>query len=321
MGVVFLDERYKPVRLESPISSFLSRHDTGHGVFLSHLDQTPVEAKRKAFFQGCAFTSVFLAVFIWRLTRVYRNYYFATLSDLSSALSLSGVIWLCIDLYILYLTGPPPFNFVRNSLWYRLRYGFRQTEIVIRRPVHNQLPQFNNMSIAEGRDKFRDQVLRGMDNILLQTKPGDLTSLGFWQVDYSACAEAYDLTSLVGPGCIEEAAWRMAIFTRHGAQPPACWMVHEEWKVHDPARRDRRLALLKENLEALGKGQLFDQWLGMLFASSTTPNGGKKPLSTNMMNEQVAFFQREGVDFKQITDQMSKQVDKEFESSEMPIGF
>ena len=45
----------------------------------------------------------------------------------------------------------------------------------------------------------------------------------------------------------------------------------------------------------MGKGQLFDQWLGMLFASSTTPNGEKKPINTNMMNDQVAFFHREGV--------------------------
>jgi len=319
-GVDFLDERYKRVRLESPLSSFLSRHDTGHGVFLSHLDQTPVEAKRKAFLQKCAYLSPYLAVFLWRLSSVYATY--GSLSKLYSGLSFSGIIWLSVDLFFfVFLTGPPVLNFARNPLWYRIRYGFRPTEIVIRRPLPSQLYQFAYMSITEGRNKFRDQVLRGMDNILLQTTPGDFTQLNFWQIDYRTCAEAYGLTQLQGPGQIEEAAWRMSVWTRHGAQPPACWMFHEEWKVHDPARRDRRLALLKESLEVVGKGHLYDQWLSMLFASSRTPNGGNKPLSTNIMSEQVAFFHREGVDFRHITDEITIKIDKEFESSEMPIGF
>ncbi len=77
----------------------------------------------------------------------------------------------------------------------------------------------------------------------------------------------------------------------------------------------------QESLEVVGKGHLYDQWLGMLFASSRTPNGGNKPLSTNIMSEQVAFFHREGVDFRHITDEITVKIDKEFESSEMPIGF
>ncbi len=34
------------VRLESPLSSFLSRHADGDGVFVSHLDQTSVAMKK-----------------------------------------------------------------------------------------------------------------------------------------------------------------------------------------------------------------------------------------------------------------------------------
>jgi len=290
-------------------------------VFLSHLDTTSVKAKRSAFFQASIVLVVFLAIFLWRAASVYSTY--GSPSKLYTAFSLSPCILLLVDLYVLHRTGTAVVIFARGHLWYRLVYGFRPTEIVIRRPHADQLPQFANMTITEGGNKFRDLVFRAVDINLLRNNPGSLTELGFWDIDYRACEEAYGLARMQGPGSIEEAAWRVSVWTRHGAQPPACWMVLEEWKTHDPDVQEQRLGFLKKKLEAIGKGDLYDKWQNLLYKGSVTPSGASKPLNMNLLAEMMTFFEREGVDFASIAKEMHVEFEKEYESSrsELPIGY
>ncbi len=77
------------------------------------------------------------------------------------------------------------------------------------------------MSLAEGSALFHDEIIRALDPNLLAIRPGDaLQTPGVWLVDYRACEEAYDLVRLLGPGSIEEDAWRMSVWTRDTARFP-----------------------------------------------------------------------------------------------------
>jgi len=77
----------------------------------------------------------------------------------------------------------------------------------------------------------------------------------------------------------------------------------------------------QEILNDTGKGHLYDQWLEMLYKSSVTPSGTSKPVTSNIIDEQLAVFEREGVDFGAFSRESERRVEEEFQSSAMPIGF
>lgn len=193
------------------------------------------------------------------------------------------------------------------------------------------------MSVADAGMFLNEQIMRAMDNNLLQVTPGDITDTNFWKVDYRASHEAYKLARSSGPERIEEDAWRNSEWLKGSAG----WKFHENWKMYDPARRDRRQELLKvrphhifvvileiltflfikEKLEGMGKGDLYDKWRTMVQANTTTPTGASTSVGMKLINDHLAFFEREGIPFGPIGEEIDRQINAEFESTDMPVGF
>ncbi|KLO06476.1 hypothetical protein SCHPADRAFT_946067 [Schizopora paradoxa] len=319
MGLTNSDE-FTPLRIDSPLSRFLSKHDDKHGIFLSHLDMTPVGTKKIAFYSALGTHLLYLAIFLWRAYRLYTSY--GSPSKLYSQLSLYGIAFLCLDLYIVKVMAHAVRKFARNSFWYRLRCGFRPTEIVIRRPHPTYIQKLNALSVAEGSTLLHYELHRAMDVNTLNNRPGDaLQTPEVWLVDYHACVEAYYLSRLVGPGAIEEDAWRMSVWTKD-PNPTGGWKVIENWKIlHDHARRDRYLQVFIDKLLALGKGHLFDPWLKLMSEEATTPTGEDLPLNMGMADARVALFESEGIDYEQFMTEIDQRVKQEFFSLNMPVGF
>jgi len=117
--------------------------------------------------------------------------------------------------------------------------------VVLRRPHVLLLRQIANLPVEEGSEVFHDKLMRAMDFDHLQSKPGDVFETAVWEVDYRACGEAYKLAQLHSAESIEEDAWKMSVWTRHGAKHEASWVVIEVWKTYDPARKERRLEIIK----------------------------------------------------------------------------
>ncbi|KLO06475.1 hypothetical protein SCHPADRAFT_1002337 [Schizopora paradoxa] len=311
------DKQYRLLRPESAIVAFLKKHDTGAGVLLSHLDNVPLSVQRRSFIQTCVVHGIFFSIFTWRLIRVYENY--GSLQKLYASLTFSGLLWLCFNLAILYVTGPPSIEFARTTFWHRLRYGFRPTEIVIRQPIASRMKRLGTMTIADAGSILNDQILRAMDHNFLQVTPGDISDNNFWNIDYRASREAFELSRADGPRRVDEHAWRSSVWLKSGTGD---WKVAEHWKMCDPARRDRRQELLKDKLDAMGKGELYEKWRSMVQMNTTTPSGDSTYISARVVNEHLAFFEREGVDFGPIGEEINGQIDAEFDSQDaLPIGF
>ena len=104
------------------------------------------------------------------------------------------------------------------------------------------MKRLRTMTIADAGTILNDQILRAMDYNFLQVTPGDISDVNFWNIDYRASLEAYELARANGSQKIEEDAWRGSVWLKSGTGE---WKVSEMWKMYDPARRDRRQELLK----------------------------------------------------------------------------
>jgi len=95
----------------------------------------------------------------------------------------------------------------------------------------------------------------------------------------------------------------------------------EEWKMHDPVLRNRRMDLIKGRLEELGKIHLYDQWQQFMFTNPRSPDGSHRPLTTKLINEQYRFFWREGVDFAQMLGEVLIQMEQEKTEAKPPANY
>jgi len=79
--------------------------------------------------------------------------------------------------------------------------------------------------------------------------------------------------------------------------------------------------LLEEILDGMGKRKLYDEWLDVVRKNSVTPNGSRMSIITKLARDNIALFQRGGIDNDPINKEINKKVAEEFDSLHMPIGF
>ncbi len=71
----------------------------------------------------------------------------------------------------------------------------------------------------------------------------------------------------------------------------------------------------------MGKGKLYEEWRNMVYSNSMTPSGAGRYISKGLVSEHLAFFERKGIDFGPIGEQINRQINEEFESLDIPVGF
>jgi hypothetical protein len=128
--------------------------------------------------------------------------------------------------YFLLLDGwPVAYKFITGHLWLRLRWGFRQTEIIFRKPKSSWgYPA--GISPEERQRQFQDSVCRAIDPKLINENTGYLTSVDIWLLNYDLIAEAY---ALAEQGFIDESTWNLSVWQKVKGE----WSVWEVWRVHD----------------------------------------------------------------------------------------
>jgi hypothetical protein len=167
---------------------------------------------------------LFAAVTIWRARNNYRVIVAVVLNDFNyieprGLLRQNGFWSWCwmfaaaiFDYHLIKTFGSALYDFITGHLWLRLRYGFRETEVVFRTPSNAA---------------WQSSLLRATSHRFLVEDPGCTSHCPPWKLCYTASADAYHLAN---EGVFDLKNWELSVWHRNR---------HSQWtvlKVQTPSR-------------------------------------------------------------------------------------
>ncbi|KAF8889948.1 hypothetical protein BD779DRAFT_311086 [Infundibulicybe gibba] len=290
-----------PVPRRHPAIKLLNDRATDCDSLITHLDRSPVREKIMTF-QVPFWSHVILGgLLAWRAIRgssQYSTLFFVLYGDFfvkqNTSMSWTWtVINLAIDLLLYKLVWPGVREFITGHLWLRLRWGFRETEIVFRKPTGWRRALLNGLPPEEFERQSTDILYRAIDPKLVSLNTGYLTRSDYWVLEYGAVGDAY---SLVATGEVDIKTWDMNVWTRKGGE----WYVWEVWRLHNTETMDMVIATMSEKLKSMGKEDVVEQWKSM-----RTPG---KPVTTQTTSAIVDLFRSQGISLEELWADSMKEV-------------
>lgn len=289
---------------------------TPEEVYLVHIDTHRSAFKRQLFVLPALLN---VAIVLLVAYRAYKGLYFypgilATLVGLSTSMSIdtSALSWkelvghilrraviFAIDYFLLTLFLPWPIRFIKGPVKWRRAIGFREREVVVRRSRKTWSQKLvRNRWIYDDAETVRGRVVPAVGPIRIQ-KSGFLLVDADWDLDYDAMVLAHQLVDLTRKGQgVQLDEFRTAVLVRTDEDGWLIWRVADEGK-EQVAQRDKIVAM-KDKLTAIGKEDLFFQWVELIQFESTRPGGFTPERQRIAMSEVQQMFANEGVDFSSL---------------------
>ncbi|KAF8874168.1 hypothetical protein BD779DRAFT_1451151 [Infundibulicybe gibba] len=281
-----------PVPKERPAAKILDYRATNHDSFITHIDRSPVHAKIMAFQKPFWFNMILGGLLIWRAVRStsrYSSMVFALYGEPIKP-SLMSWIWtiinLIIDLFLGILIWPHVHVFITGHLWHRLRWGFRETEIVFRKPIGWRRLLLKDLPPEEFQRRYAQNLYRAIDPKLIFENTGYLTKSDQWVLDYDVAGDAY---SSMAVGEVDIKTWDLSVWVRMGGG----WHVWEIWRLHDKQFVEVVIGIVTEKLRSMGKEDIIQQWESVMEASEASP-------PTQLSTVVADIFHRGGVNFAEM---------------------
>jgi len=290
--------RFKQLPRESPLSQFLSRHDDSiFSGFITRLDRSPIRAKRLAFAKAFALNVVVLA-FLTGLAVV------TVAKDLLSTFPAPFRLGLCITqdlaimLAILVLLRSTTVPFFWGECRFRFRYGFRASELIIRKPPKTGLALQSHLPEDQRLERYWRMATRAVNPELLYSNSNALLSSEYWIMEYSA---VFDAMEGISAGDFDEEALEFAVWK----QDNGTWISCELWRMHEIMTDQQEVAMFKTFLTEAGKQELLAIWQDMLTTPSSATVIVRSP-SPKAYQAMVDRFAREGLDYETVCSQVSE---------------
>jgi len=289
--------RFKQLPRESPLSHFLSRHDDSlFSGFITRLDRSPIRAKRLAFAKALALNVVVLAFLIGLAAATVAK-------DLLSSFPAQFRLGLCITqdlaimLAILVLLRSTTIPFFWGECRFRFHYGFRASELIIRKPPKSGLALQNHLPEDQRLERYWRMATRAVNPELLYSNSNALLSSEYWIMEYSA---VFDAMERIAAGDFDEEALEFAVWK----QDNGTWSSCELWRMHEIMTDQQEVAMFKTFLTDAGKQDLLAIWQDMLTTPLTTVI--VRPPSSKAYQAMVDRFAREGLDYETVWSQVSE---------------
>jgi hypothetical protein len=198
-------------------------------------------------------------------------------------------------------------NILLHHLVARLRFGFRDKEVIFRKPRPGSNPSVNC---------FQESLSRAIDPNFLAKNTGIGTQVDFWILDYAA---AEDATAGLRSGIFEEDTWKTTVWVKDDLRG---WVAHEIWKPLDLVCGPRFMVLIKvphvsklaisqwlsiklqDKITAAGKAEIYDLWISLLGPAVATMKDN--PFRRNQKIEEVSktFLAQHGIDYVQMREEV-----------------
>ncbi|KAF8889947.1 hypothetical protein BD779DRAFT_1519784 [Infundibulicybe gibba] len=265
-----------PVPKEHPAIELLDHRATDHNRFITHLDRSSVYAKIIAF-QAPLWSNVALCgLLIWRGMKGTSRYILTKPNPTPTSwtwIIINGIIDLCLYKFV----WPGVRTFITSHLWLRLRWGFRETEVVFRKPSDLQRTLLSGLAPEEFKRQYADILYQAIDPKLVFENAGFLTKNNYWTLEYNAIGDAY---SLMAAGELDIKTWDLK------------WHVQEFWRLHDDNQLTEVAGVIfMEKLRSVGGEDIVRQWESIRTSGESAFQSGGTALD---------LLEREGISFEEL---------------------
>lgn len=205
-----------------------------------------------------------------------------------------------VDLVIYVFVWPWPKAFfmgqtIGNPVLWRLRLGFSEREIVVRRS-RRWFVQSKKL-FEEGskeQDVLFNNVGRATDPMWMSEKTGYLMLNKEWDLDWKSMVTA---TVNVEKGKMKLDDFKTTILLH---DEEFGWVVIETAEAGGSLKEEegrRKIVAFKDELTAMGKENLFFRWIELVQFESSQPGGFGPEQQKNTMKKARELFERGGIDF------------------------
>jgi len=200
------------------------------------------------------------------------------------------------DYYMLSTLWPLLRTFVTSHLWLRLRYGFRQTEVVFRVPTGRAYDNMMALPPAQFNEALQASLTHATSRQFLVGKTGFNTRSPPWNLCYTASTDAYHLAN---SGQFDLNNWELSVWQKNEYQQ---WTVWEAWKHQDPTVSAKALILIKEKLLAEGREEFVGKWDAVLVEQRNRVSVASEmtPAVEQLVESVNNLFKEEGLDFGEL---------------------
>jgi hypothetical protein len=192
------------------------------------------------------------AFMIWRASKNYHVvlalvlddfYYVETASSKRIQNGFWSWCWMfmvaSIDYYLLSVLWPLIREFITGHLWLRLRYGFRETEVIFRTSTGREYDSMMALPPHQFEQAWQTSLLQATSPQFLTTNTGFNTHSPPWNLCYTASTDAYRLANSYQ---FDLKNWELSVWEKDRHQQ---WTVLEVWKHQDPTLCVKALTLIK----------------------------------------------------------------------------
>lgn len=278
---------------DDALARIFSKHDDKlHQGFITRLDRTPLSRKRLSFTHGLIYnliiltgSSAFVVLFILRGFNALN-----VPESMRLTLSVTQGLLLLWAVCVLALSTSVPFFFGECRL--RWKYGFKPTEVIVRRPPPPEPSQNTSDETAAG-SRWRAS-LRAINPALLYSNPGSILSDDFWVMDYAVILDIY---ASMERGELQEENLEFTAWKECGG----VWTGWELWRLQSIMSDQQEVALFKAFLTSKGKHGLVSAWEG-LFGKA---KGVVLP-TFEKYQSMVRRFSEEGIEYDVVWSQIQR---------------
>lgn len=288
--------------------------------YITHIDNKPVDFKRKIFLVPIVINIAIAALFVLRMYYITPLYFKLVASAFGhtneTTVDVANSSWgliarivvrraftFLLDFLLFIFVWPWPvefcFGFTHGSpVAWRWAVGFREREIYVRRSKPNwdtDIKKAVKGDDPQARNLFLNNVAEATAPMLVNEKTGYLTQNNEWDLDWAAMVEA---TKLVDKKTIALDAFRLMVVLHHEEFGWASLDLKMNQSAQEDERRTQVFAF-RDALAAVGKEDLFYRWIEIVQFESSQP-GGFGPEKQGAVAKQIReLFAEQGVDFDQ----------------------
>ncbi|KAF6761648.1 hypothetical protein DFP72DRAFT_879238 [Ephemerocybe angulata] len=210
---------------DSALHAFFTKHDDDHNNgFITRLDRSPIAQKRSTFYHSLALnTAILCCLTILAILTIRSNLEAPYPPPMRVAYALTQDILLASASLVLF------------QCRLRYRYGFRETEIILRRSprslnVEKLTTGGSNLQGSKSNGTRLEALSKAATRLvnpqLLYSRPGAILSSDYWTLEYPALLDAYDC---VDNGKFSDVDFDFTLWK----QKDGLWTACELWRVQE----------------------------------------------------------------------------------------
>lgn len=310
------DSDQPPAPFKAPpevLQPFIEQLSPQH-VYITHVDLKPVAFKRKIFLVPVGMNIAVVLLFIARMWWIAPWYFklvagsFGQGNDLHfepSQATWQQIAWeaarrgltLMVDFILLVFVWPWPVEFAfgrthGNPVQWRLKVGFREKEIYVRRSRDWDKQLGDIFKETEKKNGLMGMVRQASSPLLQHEKTGYLTMNGEWDLDWEAMVQAH---GMVDKKDVAIDAFRSVVLVHHKEYG---WMTLSQANPEEKMDDQRRKVFeFRDALAAIGKENLFYRWIEIVQYESSQPGGFGSERQAETARQIQDLFAKEDLDF------------------------